>query len=53
MKFEFSCPFVLEKMFKNVDGQTTDGRGSDWYTISSHMSLQSGELKSKQVLPGL
>ena len=38
-----------EKMFENVDGRTdgrgTDGRRSDWYTISSPMSLGSGELK--------
>ena len=35
-------------MFENVDGLTdngrTDGHGSDWYTISSPMSLGSDEL---------
>ena len=33
-----------EKMFENVDGwmdgRSTDGRRSDWYTISSAMSLR-------------
>ena len=29
-----------EMMFENVDGRTTDGRRSDWYTISSPMSLR-------------
>ena len=29
-----------EKMFENVGGRTTDGRQSDWYTISSPMSLR-------------
>ena len=33
-----------EKMFENVDGRTDDGptdeRRSDWYTISSPMSLR-------------
>ena len=33
-----------EKMFENVDGRRTDGRRSHWYTISSPMSLRSGEL---------
>ena len=28
-----------EKMFENVDGRT-DGRRSDWYTISSPMGLR-------------
>ena len=32
-------------MFENVEGQTTDRRLSDWYTISSPMSFGSGELK--------
>ena len=27
-------------MFENVDGQTTDGRRKDWYTISSPMNLR-------------
>ena len=31
-------------MFEIVDRLTTDGRRSDWYTISSPMSLGSGEL---------
>ena len=34
-------------MFENVDGrQTTDGRWSHWYTISSPMSLQLRRAKS-------
>ena len=33
-------PVVSEKMFENVGGRTTDGRRSDWYTISSPMSFQ-------------
>ena len=32
--------FSEEKMFENVDGRTPDGRRSDWYTISSPMSLR-------------
>ena len=33
MKFEFNGPVVSEeKMFENVDGRTTDGRWSRWYT---------------------
>ena len=45
MKFEFNWPSgFMEKMFENVDGRTdrmTDGgRWSDWYTISSHISLR-------------
>ena len=40
MKFELIGPVVSEeKMFENVDGRT-DGRRSDWYTISSPMSLR-------------
>ena len=39
MKFEFNWPVVSEeKMFENVD-RRTDGQWSDWYTISSPMSL--------------
>ena len=33
-------PVVLENMLENVDGQTNDGRQSDWYTSSSPWSLQ-------------
>ena len=40
MKFEFNWPSGLEeKIIENVDGPT-DGRRSDWYTISSPMSLR-------------
>ena len=40
MKLEFNIGPVVteEKMFENVDGRT-DRRQSDWYTISSSMSL--------------
>ena len=31
---------IEEKMFVNVDGLTDDRRRSDWYTISSPMSLR-------------
>ena len=37
-------------MFEIVDGRTTDGRRSDLYTISSPMSLGSGELKIQHEL---
>ena len=29
-----------EKIIENVDGRRTDGRQSDWYTISSPISLR-------------
>ena len=29
-----------ENMFENVDGRTTEGRRSHWYTISSPMRLR-------------
>ena len=34
-------------MFKIVDGRTDDGHRSDWYTISSHMSLRLRWAKNK------
>ena len=41
MKFDLIGPVVSEeKMFENVDRRTDDGRQSDWYTISSSMSLR-------------
>ena len=41
MKFEFNWPSGFRGDFENNDGRTddgrTDGRWSDWYTISSLM----------------
>ena len=42
MEFEFNCPSGCRgEVFEIVDGhRTTDGLRSDWYTISSPMSLR-------------
>ena len=51
MKFEFNWPSGFkEKMFENIDRRMTDRRRSDWYTISSPMSLL---LKYKKEKPRL
>ena len=41
MKFEFNLPsvFLEEKMVENVDRRMMDGLRSDWYTISSPISV--------------
>ena len=41
MKFEFNWPSGFRgEDVENVGGWTDDGRQSDWYTISSPMSLR-------------
>ena len=45
MKFEFNWPSGFRgEDVENVDGRTTNGRRSHWYTNSSPAAFGSGEL---------
>ena len=43
-------PVVSEEMFENVDGQTDDGRRSDWYTIIALKASGSDCINNNELL---